>query len=85
MKLPAYTGNDVAEAQAQFAEIMKQAESLSATSASRVKELQAELASIQKEKERIATVTVDEELAADPKMAAEIDSEIEKNSFLVTP
>lgn len=85
MKLPSYTGNDVTEAQARFAEIMKQAEELTASSAARAKEIEAELASIAKEKERIATVTVDEELAADPKLAAEIDSEVEKSSFLVTP
>lgn len=31
--------------------------------------LQKELASIQQEKERIATTTIDDELAADPKLA----------------
>ena len=32
--------------------------------------LQAEIAAIQKEKERIVTTTIDDELAADPKLAA---------------
>lgn len=85
MKLPTYQGDDVAQAQANFASIIKAAEGLAATSATRVKEIQAELASIEKEKARITTMTIDEELAADPKLAAEIDEEVEKNSFLVTP
>ena len=85
MKLPAYQGNDVADAQTRFTEIIAQAEVLAADSAARAKEIQAELAGIEKEKARIATMTVDEELAADPKLASEIDAEVEKNSFLVTP
>lgn len=39
---------------------------------------QAEIASIQQEKERIATTTVDAELAADPKLAQEVDEEVQK-------
>ena len=85
MKLPSYKGDDVAQAQSRFAEIITQAEALSAASASRSTEIEAELASIQKEKSRIASVTVDEELAADPQMASEIDADVEKNSFLVVP
>jgi hypothetical protein len=85
MKLPKYDGDEAAQAEAKFKEIMQQAEAFAATSASRIKEIEAELASIQREKERIATVTVDEELAADPKLAAEIDDEVQKNAFLVPP
>jgi len=85
MKLPSYEGDDVTQAEARFAEIISQAEALAAASASRAKEIQAELAGIEKEKARIATMTVDEELAADPKLASEIDAAVEKDSFLVTP
>jgi flagellar biosynthesis regulator FlaF len=85
MKLPSYEGDDVTQAKARFAEIISQAEALAAASASRAKEIQEELAGIEKEKARIATMTVDEELAADPKLASEIDAAVEKDSFLVTP
>ena len=83
--MPAYEGDDVKEAEVRFAEVIKQAESFAAASAARAKEIEAELQAIEKEKQRIMTVTVDEELAADPKMAAEIDEDVQKNSFLVTP
>lgn len=85
MKLPTYQGDDVTQAQARFAEIIGQAEALAAASADRAKEIQAELAGIEKEKARIAIMTVDEELAADPKLASEIDAAVAKDSFLVTP
>jgi hypothetical protein len=85
MKLPSYQGDDVAQAKARFAEIISQAETLATASAARAKEIQGELAGIEKEKARIATMTVDEELAADPKLASEIDAEVAKDSFLVTP
>ena len=64
MKLPSYEGDDVAKAQARFAELNTQADALAAASAARAVEIQAELASIEQEKARISTVTVDEELAA---------------------
>lgn len=85
MKLPTYQGDDVTQAKARFAEIIGQAEALATASADRTKEIQAELAGIEKEKARISTMTVDEELAADPKLASEIDAAVEKDSFLVTP
>lgn len=84
-KLPAYQGDELAQAKSRFSEILEQANSFSASAAERIKEIEQELKDIEMEKERIATVTVDEELAADPKLAAEIDAENEKNSFLVTP
>lgn len=84
MKLPKFEGNHVAEANAQFAALLKEAEALEAASRTRVVEIQKELASLQKEKERIATTTIDDELAADPKLAEEIDSEIQKNYFMVS-
>lgn len=83
MKLPTYEGTDAADAAAKFADLVKQAEVMAASSAARAKEIEAELASIEKEKARISTTTIDEELAADPKLAAEVDKEIEANAFLV--
>lgn len=85
MVLPSYKGDDVSKAQTRFTEIIAQAEVLAADSLARSKEIEAELAGIEQEKARIAVMTVDEELAADPKLAAEIDADVEKNSFLVTP
>lgn len=46
--------------------------------------VQAEIANIQKEKARIATATIDDEMAADPKLAEEVDAEIQKNYFMVS-
>lgn len=40
---------------------------------------QAEIGALQQEKERIATTTIDDELAADPKTAAEVDAEVAKD------
>ena len=37
----------------------------------------------QEEKARITTATVDDELAADPKLAQAIDEEVAQNHFLV--
>lgn len=126
MKLPKYEGNDIAEASAQFAALMKEAEGLVAASQARIVEIQvgvgapcswrsgcwvavallaldrppwphppcprlgpapapptraaphpqAEIGALQQEKERIATTTIDDELAADPKTAAEVDAEV---------
>lgn len=83
MKLPKYEGNEVAEATAQFAALQKEAEALVAASQSRIAEIQGEISNIQKEKERIATTTIDDELAADPELAKELDEEVQKNYFMV--
>jgi F-type H+-transporting ATPase subunit d len=69
MKLPKYEGPDLQEAKAQFTALHKEAEALVATSQKRMAEIEAEIAAIQKEKERIATTTIDDELAADPELA----------------
>jgi hypothetical protein len=44
---------------------------------------QAEIVNIQKEKKRIATTTIDDELAADPELAKEVDAEVRENHFMV--
>lgn len=83
MSLPKYQGTEVADAQAKFAALISEAEGLAAHSAARSKEIEGDIAGLQAEKARIATVTVDEELAADPKLAAELDDDVAKNHFLV--
>lgn len=85
MKPPAYEPKNTAEVDAQFTDILKDAEEFAAASVERVKELEVELEAIKKEKERLLTATVDEELAADPKLAQKIDAELEKNSYMVSP
>ena len=50
IQFPKYAGNDVEEAKAAFAELVKGAESLAATSAVRMKEIAAELQQIEVEK-----------------------------------
>ena len=47
----------------------------------RIAELQLELAAVKKESERMATLTVDEVLASDPKLAAELDTEIKDDKW----
>ena len=83
MKVPKYEGDNVAQASAKFAELIKEAEVLAASSAARVKEIHIELEKLQKAKERITTATIDDELAADAKMAEDIDRELGENNFLV--
>ncbi|PSC76047.1 ATP synthase subunit mitochondrial [Micractinium conductrix] len=83
MKLPKYDGKDVEEAQAKFTALMSEAEALVGASQSRIAEIKGELAAIQKEKERLDTTTIDEELAANPELAKEIDEELQKNHFMV--
>ncbi|KAL4859752.1 Cytochrome P450 710A2 [Chlorella vulgaris] len=83
MKLPTYEGNDIDEAATQFAELQKEAEQLVAFSKNRIVEIEAEIVNIQKEKKRIATTTIDDELAADPEMAKEVDAEVRENHFMV--
>lgn len=83
MKLPTYQGTEAEEAKAKFAALISEAEALVKHSEQRSKEIAAEIKSIQDEKARIASATIDGELAADPKLASEVDEEIEKNHFLV--
>ncbi|EFN57368.1 hypothetical protein CHLNCDRAFT_56064 [Chlorella variabilis] len=83
MKLPKYEGTELQEATAQFAALQKEAEALVTSSQIRIAEIQTEIANIQKEKERIATTTIDDELAADPELAKEVDEEVQKNYFMV--
>lgn len=82
MKLPEYEGTEVQDAAAQFESLLKEAEALVAHSEQRAKEIQATLQDIARDKERIATATVDEELANDPKLAEEVDREVASKYFM---
>jgi hypothetical protein len=47
----------------------------------RIAELQAELAALQKESEKMATLTADDVLAADPKLKEELNQEIREDKW----
>ena len=85
MKIPKYEDKDIATVHETFQAIKEEAAAISASSAQRVEAIKKELEELEKEKERLKTVTVDEELANNPKLAQQIDEENEKNSFLVSP
>jgi len=59
-----------------FKSIVAEAKKMEEEALARVKVLEEEYKLMTAEKERIATVSVDEELAANPKLAKEIDDEI---------
>jgi hypothetical protein len=59
----------------------KQALEIEAAAVKRIAELQLELAAVKKESERMATLTVDEVLDSDPKLAAELDKEIKDDKW----
>lgn len=83
MKVPKYEGSDIQDATAQFTALSKEAQAMVAASEARIAEIKEELVNIQKEKQRIATTTIDDELAADPELAKEVDDEVQKNYFMV--
>ena len=64
-----------------FAPILAAAKELDAASASRLAALQKEAAALDADISKLRSSTVDEELAADPKTAKEIDAEISAGSF----
>lgn len=64
-----------------FAPIIAAAKELDAASTSRLAALQKEAAALDADISKLRTSTIDEELAADPKTAKEIDAEISAGSF----
>lgn len=64
-----------------FAPIVAAAKELDAASASRLQALQKEAAALDADIAKLRSATIDEELAADPKTAKEIDAEISAGSF----
>ena len=74
--LPKYEGKEDAAFLEAFAELQKEAETAVAASRKRLVELEAEMAKLKLEKAGIRSMTVDDVLAADPKMAEEINQEL---------
>ena len=64
-----------------FAPIVAAAKELDAASATRLAALQKEAAALNADISKLRSSTIDEELAADPKTAKEIDAEISAGSF----
>ncbi|DBA75528.1 TPA: hypothetical protein ACH3X2_009091 [Trebouxia sp. C0005] len=59
-----------------------QAEELKAYSQKRMKELEKEIQDCEAAKEKVASATIDEELARDPETAKQIDQEISEGNFI---
>ncbi|KAK9788838.1 hypothetical protein WJX73_009644 [Symbiochloris irregularis] len=84
LKFPDFDpSQDLKAVQQEFAPILKQAGELEEYSQKRMKELEQDIKNVQAEKERIATTTIDEELAADPELAKRIDQEISEGKWSV--
>lgn len=82
LKLPQYDASkDLQEVEDTFGPIIAQAKELADFSQKRLQEIEGEIKGIDAEKERVATTTVDEELAADPETAAQIDKEISEGRY----
>merc|ERR1712100_213997 len=75
-----FAGVNVPQMDATFATAISAAEGLAASSTSRIAELEAQLAELDNAKDW-SEVTVEEDLAANPEIAAEIESEIEQNKW----
>jgi hypothetical protein len=73
----------MAELNAKFTQYNQLAQSMKAHAEQTLATLEKELVGIQQQKQRLATVTVDEELAANPKRAEQIDKEIEEKNFMI--
>eukprot|EP00891_Asterochloris_glomerata_P004410 jgi/Astpho2/4410/Aster-00028 len=83
LDFPTYDASaEAQEASKKFEPLLKQAEEVAQFSAKRMSEIEAELKEVDRSMEKVATATIDEELAADPKTAAEIDEEIRKGDFM---
>lgn len=78
---PDYPSTDVEEARAVFAELEKEGLEIEEAAKKRMKEIQAEITKLQAEQERLTVMTIDEALAEDPELAAEIDKEISEGKW----
>jgi hypothetical protein len=81
LKFPPYKGSEEARLAEKMQALSKQALEIEAAAVKRIAELQLELAAVKKESERMATLTVDEVLDSDPKLAAELDKEIKDDKW----
>uniref|UniRef100_A0A7S0VKW4 ATP synthase subunit d, mitochondrial n=1 Tax=Hemiselmis tepida TaxID=464990 RepID=A0A7S0VKW4_9CRYP len=73
----------ISDSDAKFAAIIKQAEEMKVTSAAAKVELQKELDACRAEKVAFSELTIEEELAKHPEIAAEIEKEINANEWFV--
>ena len=82
LKLPALDpAASVKAVEEKFGPIVAAAKELDAASATRLAALQKEAAALEADISKLRSSTIDEELAADPKTAKEIDAEISAGSF----
>merc|ERR1712216_505117 len=81
LAVPTLADTFTAELSTQFDGAIKSAEEHAANSTTRIAELQAELAALEVSKAAIVNRTVDEELAANPALAEEIEAEIADNHW----
>ncbi|KAK9824208.1 hypothetical protein WJX72_008547 [[Myrmecia] bisecta] len=70
------------ESQQSFVPLIKSAEELAQFSDKRIKEIREEIHHVEEEKEKITKLTIDEELAADPELAKQIDEDIKRGNFI---
>jgi IS4 transposase len=73
----------VADSDAKFAAIIKQAEEMKVSSAAAKVELQKELDACRAEKAAFVDLTIEDELKKHPEIAAEIEKEIDQNEWFV--
>eukprot|EP00211_Chloroparvula_japonica_P009353 CAMPEP_0119125666 /NCGR_PEP_ID=MMETSP1310-20130426/4868_1 /TAXON_ID=464262 /ORGANISM="Genus nov. species nov., Strain RCC2339" /LENGTH=173 /DNA_ID=CAMNT_0007115759 /DNA_START=8 /DNA_END=529 /DNA_ORIENTATION=+ len=79
--VPKYDGTEVADLKSAFATLEAEAKDAAAQSEARIAALEQELKDIEAAKVKLATKTVDEELASDPELAAKIDKEIMEGNW----
>ncbi|KAA6415271.1 MAG: ATP synthase D mitochondrial [Trebouxia sp. A1-2] len=83
LDFPMYDASKLAEeTDAKLSGLIKQAEELKAYSQKRMKELEKEIQDCEAAKEKVASATIDEELARDPETAKQIDQEISEGNFI---
>jgi hypothetical protein len=64
-----------------FKELEKKAEAAAAKSAARMEEIKKEIAAIAAEREKLKTLTIDEILAADPKLLEKLNQDIRDDKW----
>ena len=81
LKLPKYEGKEVEQLSAAFKELEKKVEASAAKSAARMEEIKKEMAAIALEREKLKTLTIDEILAADPKLLEKLNQDIRDDKW----
>ncbi|KAL3145748.1 hypothetical protein ABBQ38_015128 [Trebouxia sp. C0009 RCD-2024] len=83
LDFPMYDASALAkDAETKLDGIIKQAEELTAQSQKRMQELEKEIQECERAMEAVAHATIDDELAADPALAKQIDQEISEGNFI---